>query len=77
MNARVTSMKTMIDFVKSLQLPKGGETPVDQLVRLGVRRSDNEKTEDRNPKAKRKSAAVFNAKLLGSPQVDSSPSKTA
>ena len=93
MNARV--MKTMIDFIKSLQMPKipgdkgGPAGATGSTASLKRKRSeqqyesedeedndDSGKTEGQNPKAKKKTATVSNAKPSGPPQ-NGSPSKTA
>ena len=78
MNSRV--MKTMIDFIKSLQMPKipgdtGGPAGATGIT-AGLKRKrteqqhesedeeDNEKTESQNPKAKKKSVTVSNVKTV-------------
>ena len=95
MNARV--MKTMIDFIKSLQVPKipgdtGGPAGANGST-AGLKRKrteqqyesedeedsdddDDEKMESQNPKAKKKSATVSNAKPSGPPRIGP-PSKAA
>ena len=86
MNSRV--MKTMIDFIKSLQMPKipgdtGGPAGATGST-AGLKRKrteqhheseDEEDDENQKPKAKKKSATELNVKPSDSPRIDSSSSK--